>query len=81
MNGYQTVPLIQQLAELLELVNRYAEAMAGIEPTWFIPHCVLDDKRTVEQQLAEWMLDGDIDVNRVFDYIRECEVTRLAISE
>ena len=29
-----------------------------------------------EEQIAEWMLDNDIDVTRVMDYIREVEETR-----
>jgi hypothetical protein len=34
---------------------------------------------THEMQLAEWMIDNDIDANRVMDYIREVEETRMVV--
>lgn len=37
--------------------------------------------KSAEEQLAEWMIDNDIDANRVMDYIRECEETVITTTE
>ena len=35
----------------------------------------------LEHQLAAWMIEHDIDVNRVCDYVREIEETRFTTTE
>lgn len=47
----------------------------------FCAHPVSVVDAPVEQQLAEWMVDNDIDANRVMDYIRECEETVITTVE